>query len=66
MSEFVPRDLRAEFGEGQLGDVPFAVEGEAGKYFVVAEREPCGLDALGAHQPHAQVTEMIVIGGGDG
>src|SRR6185437_12418257 len=60
-----PRNLRHEFGEGQFRDIPFAVESEAGKNLVMAEREPGRLNAFRLHAAESEIAEMVVIGGGD-
>ncbi len=61
----VPRHLRGELGEREFGHVPFAVEGEAREYLVMAEREPGVVDALRLDRAGAEIAEMIVVGGGD-
>src|SRR5450830_54264 len=62
----LPRHLRCKLGEGQLRDVPFAVEGEARENFVMAEREPGRLDAYRANVAEPEIAEVIVVAGGDG
>ena len=55
-----------EFREGQLGQVEFAVGGEAREALVVAEIQPVVLDAFGLDEAQPEITEMIVIRGRDG
>src|SRR5262249_52887887 len=57
--------LRAEFRKRQLAHIPLAVEGEAREHFMVAERKPGVVDALGVDDAETEVSEMIVVGGGD-
>jgi len=54
--------LRHRLGEGKLANLPFTVEGKAREYFVMAEREPGMVDALGPHQTEPEVAEMVVVG----
>ncbi len=51
MSESVRVQLGDGFGEGKLADLPFAIEGEAREYFVMAERQPSVVDAFGRTRP---------------
>ena len=61
-----PRHLRAELRKRQLAHLPLAVEGEAREHFMVSERKPGVVDALGTDDTEAEVSEMIIVGGGDG
>ena len=61
----VPGHLGGELGDGQLGDVPLAVRGEAGEHLVVAEHRPDVLDPLRPHGAEPEVAEVVVVGGGD-
>src|SRR5262249_28040800 len=58
--------LRAEFRKRQLAHIPLAVKGEAREHFMVAERKPGVVDALGVDDAETEVSEMIIVGGGDG
>src|SRR5262245_44414781 len=58
--------LCAKFRKRQLAHLPLAVEGEAREHFMVAERKPGVVDALGVDDAETEVSEMIIVGGGDG
>ncbi len=62
----VARYLGGELGEGKLAHVPFAIEGEAGEYLVMAEGEPGVVDALRLDGTEAEVAKMVVVSGCDG
>src|SRR5262249_5026136 len=62
----VARPLRAELRKPQPTHPPLAVEGEAREHFMVSERKPGVVDAFGIDDAEAEVSEMIIVGGGDG
>ena len=57
----VAGDLRRELRKGQFANVEFAVEGLAGEDFMVTQRQPIVVNALGLDEAHAEIAEMIVI-----
>src|SRR6185295_20311902 len=62
----LPRHLCHELCKGKLRYIPFAVERETRENLVMAKREPVRVDAFGPHRSQSEVTEMVVIGRGDG
>src|SRR5260370_34019106 len=62
-----PRHLRAELPKRQLAHLPLAVEGKAREHFMVSEREPGVVTALGTDDTRAEVSEMTIMccGAGD-
>src|SRR5262249_37856527 len=58
--------LGRELRERKLRDIPFAIEGEAREDFMQLRHQPGVLDAFGLHGAFAEVTEVIVVLGGNG